>query len=555
MCPFARDRCSNSFFVVPFLYYVMEKISWFIWNRQKGCHIVRKSVKRWALHIFLMCFIALVHLEGLLAQGKLQDSRVMLQGFYWESYRFGHQAEFPEIVQGQANEGRNWYQVVKDSAGTIRKGRFDLIWLPPPAKASLGAGYDPREYFNLNNAYGDTLSHRKMLEALWANGVEPLADIVVNHRNGATTWTDFKNPDWSTKTICSDDECFNSVNSGVYGLADSLRGNLEERVQNYDASRERAYAYGDFRDIDHTHPMVQKDIVRYLLYLKSMGYKGWRYDMVHGYHAKHIGYYNKMTKPTFSVGEYDWDKQEGQRGWTWNTATETAGVGTAHLATSSSVFDFKTKDALNGAIGYNCAGHANYDNLYAYDNGLGLMGDNTDGIAWKNRAVTFLENHDTGWRTDNDGKPQSDHQHDSFSNDWQVEQAYAYILTHPGVPCVYWKHYFDWGKDLQAKIGALVNARKVAGVHAASALNTQKNARTAGVYAAMVEGSQGQLYVRIGGDDTKWNPSMSAYSNYREYAAGNGWKVWVKLNDAAKNTKVQAYRLNANLGILPKIKK
>jgi len=35
--------------------------------------------------------------------------------------------------------------------------------------------------------------------------------------------------------------------------------------------------------------------------------------------------------------------------------------------------------------------------------------------------------------------------------------------------------------------------------------------------------------VRVGGDDTQWQPSTSNYTDYREYAAGSGWKVWVKL--------------------------
>jgi alpha-amylase len=110
-----------------------------------------------------------------------------------------------------------------------------------------------------------------------------------------------------------------------------------------------------------------------------------------------------------------------------------------------------------------------------------------------------------------------------------VEQAYAYLLSHPGVPSVYWKHYFEWGAELQRKIQALINARKVAGVHAGSALYVQQNARQAGVYAAAVQGSQGMLYVRIGGNDGNWQPSSSGYSNVREYAQGQGWKVWVGL--------------------------
>ncbi len=112
---------------------------------------------------------------------------------------------------------------------------------------------------------------------------------------------------------------------------------------------------------------------------------------------------------------------------------------------------------------------------------------------------------------------------------WQVEQAYAHVLTHPGLPTVFWKHYFDWGTDLRMKIAALINARKVAGVHAGSALFLQDNARQAGVYAARVDGRNGELYVRVGGSDAHWEPGKSNYSGFREYAQGAGWKVWVKV--------------------------
>jgi alpha-amylase len=158
-----------------------------------------------------------------------------------------------------------------------------------------------------------------------------------------------------------------------------------------------------------------------------------------------------------------------------------------------------------------------------------MVGDTTDGHPWKQRAVTFLENHDTGYRTNEDGTPQLHHEHDSFQNNWEVEQAYAFILTHPGIPTVYWKHYFDWGDDLRLRINALINARKVAGVHAGSAIHLQNNARDRGIYAARVDGRHGELYVRVGGSDDAWQPHHSGYRDYREYASGAGWKVWVKL--------------------------
>jgi alpha-amylase len=35
--------------------------------------------------------------------------------------------------------------------------------------------------------------------------------------------------------------------------------------------------------------------------------------------------------------------------------------------------------------------------------------------------------------------------------------------------------------------------------------------------------------VRIGGDDDAWQPFSSGYRDYRSYADGAGWKVWLGL--------------------------
>ena len=466
--------------------------------------------------LFLFAAIVLATLPpDLLAQAGFEDDRVLLQGFYWESYRHGDTLRFPEYG------ALKWYEIVEQQAEAIGEGRFDLIWLPPPSFAGeSSAGYNPKEYFNLSNTYGSFEQHRAMLEALLQNGVEPVADIVINHRDGSTGWANFENPVWDTRAITRYDEAFTNPLSEAFDTPLEMRGAEEEQPVEYGQHGGTTYAYDSFRDLDHTNPVVRRDIVRYLLQLKSMGYRGWRYDMVHGFHARWIAVYNRATQPTFSVGEYDWDKHAEQRGWVWHTATTSD-----NPHTSSSVFDFSSHFTLKDNKG-------NYDALYGpFETGIGIVGDHTDGIAWKNRAVTFLENHDTGYRTDDNGRPQPGHEHDSFFNDWQVEQAYAYILTHPGVPTVYWKHYFDWGPDLRDRIKALINARKVADVHAGSRFHLQQNARTRGVYAAFVEGRRGALYLRIGGSDEQWVPAYSGYRDYREYASGVGWKVWVTLPD------------------------
>ncbi len=46
----------------------------------------------------------------------------------------------------------------------------------------------------------------------------------------------------------------------------------------------------------------------------------------------------------------------------------------------------------------------------------------------------------------------STQQHWPFPKE-QEECGYAYILTHPGMPCVLWEHYFDYGlKDAISKL-------------------------------------------------------------------------------------------------------
>ena len=106
----------------------------------------------------------------------------------------------------------------------------------------------------------------------------------------------------------------------------------------------------------------------------------------------------QRTQPTFSVGEYDWDKQGEQRGWIWcdrhqlDVTGATTSVRPAASSTSARSSPSRTT-------------RASTPHWYGFGNGIGLMGDTTDGQPWKQRAVTFLENHDTGYRTNEDGTP------------------------------------------------------------------------------------------------------------------------------------------------------
>ena len=244
----------------------------------------------------LACLAAFLQIAAFLlpqaarAQAGFEDDRVMLQGFYWESYRHGHPQAFPAFGP------KRWYEIVADQAPAIRQGRFDLVWLPPPSFAGdRSAGYNPKEYFNLANSYGSFAQHRAMLTELLTNGVEPVADVVINHRDGSRRWADFRNPDWGTWAITSGDEAFFNAASEVADTPRAKRGAAEERPIAYAQHGGTTYGYGSFRDLDHTSERVRRDVIRYLLQLKSIGYRGWRYDMVHGFHARWVAVYNRAS--------------------------------------------------------------------------------------------------------------------------------------------------------------------------------------------------------------------------------------------------------------------
>src|SRR5262247_756174 len=186
--------------------------------------------------------------NGVWAQAGFDDDRVMLQGFYWESYRHGH----PENAQFKPFGDKTWYVIVRQNASAIRDGHFDLIWLPPPCYAGeYSAGYNPKEYFNLNNSYGSLDEQRAMLLELLHNGVEPVADLVLNHRDGHRQWADFQNPTWDTRAITRDDEAFLNPESEVFNTPVEQRGAPEETPSEYVPNNGTTYAYPSFRDIDH----------------------------------------------------------------------------------------------------------------------------------------------------------------------------------------------------------------------------------------------------------------------------------------------------------------
>lgn len=380
-----------------------------------------------------------------------KSTDVMIQGFNWESQKY------------------DWYNIVKNNAQDLKDSKIDMIWMPPASDAGSKEGYLPRELYNLNSNYGSQTKLQNCINALRSKGIKVIADIVVNHRVGTTDWADFTNPTWGSWAVCGDDEWW-----GATGNNDSGDG------------------YHAARDLDHSNNGVKTGIKDWMNWLKNtIKFDGWRYDYVKGYWGGYNKYYNNQTAPYFSVGEFwpdipgdkyddpntDWHRQILMD---WIDAT----------GSTSSVFDFTTKWQLQLALDKN--------QLWRLGNVPGAIG------WWPAKSVTFLDNHDTG----------STQAHWPFPGN-KVMQGYAYILTHPGIPCIFWDHFYDWG--LKNKIKALIKIRKDNGLKSTSSVSVKKSEWN--VYAAIIDG---KVAMKIGSGS--WSPG----SGWTLKTSGTDYAVWAK---------------------------
>lgn len=403
------------------------------------------------------------------AQGWPADyDGVMLQGFYWDSYK---DTKWTNLT-AQADELSSF---------------FDLIWIPNSASSDNGMGYMPVFWFsNYNSAFGTEAELKNMINTFNAKGTGFIADVVVNHRNGDRSAWNFPAENYNGKTydmadgsIVSNDNIWNYMDSWGAGCPASYKGNADTGDR-----------FDGCRDLDHTNATVQEHIKAYTEFLlKELKYVGFRYDMVKGYDGKYTKIYNEYSKPKFSVGEF-WDGYDPIAAWIDKTGK------------TSAAFDFPFKNQVNEA--FNNGLHLDkltWNNPSGNPQPAGLVHYN-----YRQYAVTFIDNHDT-YRDDNKMKDNS-----------HVLAANAYMLSTPGTPCVFLRHYLDNKKAIQE----MVNARKSAGITNTSEVKVLSH--TATCYMAVVTGKRGTLAVKIGPDMV----TPDGYSDSDIYTSGNDYCIWVK---------------------------
>src|SRR6187402_1195588 len=420
---------------------------------------------------FILC---LLFYSFVFSQTKATGKEVMIQGFHWTT----------DVSTTK------WYEVIKSNSTVLQTAGFDAIWLPPASKSTGGMGYIPTEWYNLNNAHGTQAQLTSLITDLHSKSIKVIADIVINHRGGTAGWYDFSTPSWNTPTetwsICNNS---NISASGQKGTGNADYDPVAAGLK--DSGESGLFTAG--RDLDHSNVKVREGIITWMNWLKNdIGFDGWRYDYVHGYDGKYIKEYNDATDPYFSVGEL----LEGDRTrivkWLDNTK---AGTATA----SSTAFDFATKSALQNAF--------NDNNLSYLKDGAGkasgLIG------VWPSNAVTMLDNHDTGPTPYGQG-------HWIFPGD-HVLKGYAYILTHPGTPMVWWPHYFNWG--IQSQIDAMIKIRKDNLLSSTSALNIVT--ASTNLYAAIIAE---KVAMKLCSDN--WTPPGTGWILK---LSGTGFAIWDKL--------------------------
>lgn len=422
--------------------------------------IIKKTI------VSAVCGMALLPLVASAQGWPSQYKGVMLQGFYWDSFEDSQWTK----LENQADELAPY---------------FKLVWIPQSAYCGgKSMGYNPLYWFsNYNSSFGSEAQLRSMIKTFKQKGIGTIADVVINHRGTIKDWFDFPTETYNGKTytMTSNDVCANDDNGKAATAA-------KKKGVSLSANNDTGEDWDGMRDLDHNSENVQNTVKDYLhMLLDDFGYTGFRYDMTKGYNGKFTGLYNSAVNPEFSVGEY-WDGNKSVL-IKWLQATK------VDNKIQSATFDFPIRYTVRDA--------ANKGNWAKLSTG-GLATDNT----YKRYAVTFVENHDTEKRANQENDPL---RKDTLA-------ANAYLLAMPGTPCVFYKHWIDCKQDIKN----MILLRNYVGINNESNYNSEES--TTARFVFTTTGENGKLRVAVGKTADSYEPGKG----YALAAEGYHWRYFLE---------------------------
>lgn len=356
---------------------------------------------------------------------------VLMQAFFWDC---------PAVDQQEFQ----WWNFVSTKLPELQKAGITALWLPPAAKAAniggMSMGYDVYDYYDLGKYdqkgsmktwFGSEEELRTLIGTAHKRGIKLYADLILNHNNGADArefnpilqkerWTLFSP---KSGLFTRDWTCFNP--SPYPEITNTC--------------------FGEMPDLCHINPRVSTGILNHAKWLiEKIGFDGFRYDFVKGFgswvvRAIHARTYmrDRQEVDIFGVGEC-WAGDGYIDSW-----LDSVNSWASHQV---GAFDFPLRYRLR-------------DLCDTYGFSLRTLAEG--GVLAKERpieAVTFVDNHDFR----GGDCPE-------IVNDKML--AYAYILTHEGYPCVYWKDWFNYGLAEPAAPSGIERLTQVHESHAAGRTN------------------------------------------------------------------------------------
>ena len=377
------------------------------------------------------------------------------------------------------DDGQHWNRLAMDAPNLAAKG-IKKIWMPPAFKAtgSNDVGYGIYDLFDLGEfdqkgtvrtKYGFKDEYLQAIQALKDNGIDPIADVVLNHKaaadgtetftvievdpNDRTTaisepfmikgWTHFTFPgrnkqytdfEWHWYHFTGTDFDAKSRRSGIYLIQGDNKGWANDELVD---SENGNYDYLMYADLDFKHPDVIKNLYDWAKwFIETTGIQGFRLDAV-----KHIDSIFMANFIRDILQEYGDDFYVFGEFWNNDEAANND-----YLENIDYRFDLVDVKLHTNLFEASQKGEE-------YD--LRTIFDHTLVKNHPESAVTFVENHDT----------QRGQALESTVEEWFKPAAYALILLREsGLPCIFYGDYYGINgefaqQDFQEEIDKLLDLR------------------------------------------------------------------------------------------------